>query len=98
MILQAFSIFDSKAEAFVQPFYSQTVGTAIRSFEQACNQVDHDFNKFAGDYTLFHLGEFDQHTGRFTELQTPTNLGLALTHITQAVLPQGAQAQLTEVL
>ncbi len=81
MKLQVFSIFDSKAEAFIQPWYSQTVGTAIRSFEQAVNQSDHDFYKFSGDYTLFHLGDFDQAKGLFDMKATPVNLGLAVTFI-----------------
>ncbi len=81
MKLKVFSIYDSKAEAFIQPFYSQTTGTAVRSFEQACNDRASDFNKFAGDYTLFELGEFDQNTAEFTPLQTIVNLGVAITYI-----------------
>lgn len=81
MKLQTFSIYDSKAEAFIQPWYSQTLGTAIRSFEQAVNTSGHEFQKFSADYTLFHLGEFDQQTGRFTALATHVNLGLALTFL-----------------
>lgn len=81
MKLQVFSIYDSKAEAFIQPWYSQTLGTAIRSFEQAVNTPDHEFAKFAGDYTLFHLGEFCQHTGKFSALPAHINLGVALSFI-----------------
>ncbi len=81
MKLKVFSVFDSKAEAFIQPFYSQTTGTAVRSFEQALQNEDHEFRKFAADYTLFELGEFDQQTGSFTELPAKINLGLALTFI-----------------
>lgn len=81
MKLQVFSVYDSKAEAFIQPWYSQTLGTALRSFEQAVNTESHDFQKFAGDYTLFHLGSFDQTKGRFDQLETPLNLGLAITFL-----------------
>jgi len=76
--LEVFSIFDSKAEAFIQPWYSQTIGTALRSFEQAVNKEGHDFHKFSGDYCLFHLGAFDQTKGVFNQLTSPVNLGLAL--------------------
>lgn len=81
MKLQVFSVFDSKAEAFIQPWYSQTLGTAIRSFEAAVNTEAHDFQKHAGDYTLFHLGEFDQTLGQFTQLPAAVNLGLAVNFI-----------------
>ncbi len=87
MKLKVFSIFDSKAEAFIQPFYSQTTGTAIRSFEAAVNQPEHEFHKYAGDYTLFELGEFDQNTGITTSLETQLNLGLALTFIREPQAP-----------
>lgn len=81
MILRIFSIFDSKAEAFIQPFYCTTPGLAIRSFESAVNQEGHDFQKYAADYTLFELGAFDQQKGLFDIHDTPINLGLALTYV-----------------
>ncbi len=91
MKLQVFSIFDAKAEAFIQPWYSQTIGTAIRSFEQAVNQEGHDFKKFSQDYTLFHLGDFDQTAGVFTQLKSPLSLGLAIHFIKPADLMTAAQ-------
>lgn len=81
--VQVFSVHDSKAEAFIQPFYAPTVGVACRMFEQACNDETSDFNKYAGDYTLFHLGEFDQDSASFNIHQAPVNLGLAITFINQ---------------
>lgn len=76
---QIFSVHDSKAEAFIAPFFANTVGLALRMFEQACNTTDHDFAKFAGDYCIFHLGEFDEQKGTFIIKESPVNLGLALT-------------------
>lgn len=81
MKIKVFSVFDSKAEGFIQPFYSQTTGTARRSFEQAVNSSEHEFHKYAGDYTLFELGEFDQSNGVFTACESHINLGVALTYI-----------------
>lgn len=80
--MKIFSIFDSKAEAFNTPFFSQSTGTAIRSFAQAANDEEHEFSIHGGDYTLFELGSFDQVTGRLTQLDTHLNLGLALTFVT----------------
>lgn len=82
-ISKLFSVYDSKAEAFIQPFFSPTTGTAIRSFESACNEASHDFNKHAGDYTLFEIGEFDHDSAKLETLDTPHNLGIALTFISQ---------------
>lgn len=80
MILEIFSIFDSKAAAFITPFFSPTKGTGIRSFKQAANDPTNMFTIHAGDYTLFHLGTFYIETGKITMLDTPENLGLAITH------------------
>lgn len=79
MIVKVFSVFDSKAEAFIQPFFSQTSQTALRAFHQAAQQENHQFNQFAGDFTLFELGEFDDNDASFRMLDTPHNLGLAIT-------------------
>jgi len=79
--IQVFSVYDSKAEAYIQPWYSQTLGTAVRSFEQAVNTEEHEFFKFAADYTLFHLGDFDQSNAEFNALPAHVNLGCALTFI-----------------
>lgn len=78
MTLKMFTVFDSKAGAFIQPFFSQSTGTAVRSFEDAANNETHEFRKHAADYTLFELGEFDQNTGTFEILDARINLGNAL--------------------
>lgn len=79
MLLQCFSVFDSKSQAFMQPFFSQTVGTALRSFSVAANDMEHEFRRHGGDYCLFHIGSFNQDTAVFDMLSAPTNLGLAIT-------------------
>lgn len=90
MKLTVFSIYDSKAESFVQPFFSPTPGTAMRSFEEACNDSETNFSKHAGDYTLYQLGTFEHNTGKFELLETPINLGLAQTF--QRATPQLREA------
>ncbi len=79
--MKIFTVYDSKAEAFVHHFFSLTAGTAVRSFEQAVNEESHEFAKFAGDYTLFQVGEIEDSTGVVKGLDAPINLGLALTFI-----------------
>ncbi len=87
MNLQAFSVFDSKAEAYVQPLFSPTIATGIREFTSAANDESHAFNRFAADYTLFHIGEFDQVSGELIPLKVHTNLGNALSFISPASVP-----------
>lgn len=77
--LKIFTVYDSKAEAYMQPFFCQSTGVAVRMFEQAANDPNHSFCKWPGDYTLFELGEWDEHSAMFTPAVTPTNLGMAIT-------------------
>lgn len=70
-----YTVHDSKAGAYLQPFYARQNGEAIRSFAEACNQKDHNFYKFASDFTLFEIGEFDEQTGVITPMLVPLTLG-----------------------
>lgn len=63
MIMKIFSVRDAKVEAFLQPFFSPTLGAAIRSLMEAVNDPGHQFAKNVGDYSLFELGEFDDAGG-----------------------------------
>lgn len=59
MINLLFSVFDSKAAAYLPPFHSQNKATALRQFESAIMSDGHDFNAHAHDYTLWTVGSFD---------------------------------------
>ena len=83
MKLQVFCVYDSKVEAYLQPFFMRTHGEAERAFADLANKTDHTFNNHPGDYTLFRIGEFEEETGRFTSEAAFVNLGTALEHIRQ---------------
>lgn len=63
MELVVFTVFDSKAEAYMQPFFATNVKVALRMWERACNDEGSDFCRHAEDYTLFRIGTFDQVQG-----------------------------------
>lgn len=69
-----FSVFDSKAEIFMQPFFAFTQGVALRSFAGACRDPEHEFSKFPEDFTLFELGAFDDSTGEFDCYPAPQSV------------------------
>ena len=81
MLLQVFTVFDSKAETYLPPFYMPALGAALRSFADTCNDPSHAFNKHPSDYALFHLGSFDDSHASFDSFTTPVSLGLAQDHI-----------------
>lgn len=78
MIHCVFSVYDSKAESYLQPFFSQNCGTAIRSMSEATQDVNHNFHKYAADYTLFQIGKFDDQSGDLVSLSAKKSLGTAL--------------------
>lgn len=82
MKLMMFSLFDAAAEAYMQPFFAQTRGQAIRSFGDLVNEVGSHVNKHPDDYTLFVVGVFDQQSGEVVH-QTPVSLGNALEYVSR---------------
>lgn len=85
---KVFSVYDSKALAFISPIFAPTIGVALRMFEAAANDQNHEFHKHAGDYTLFLLGEWDEDNGQFTNDNAHTNLGTALSMIKPVEIDQ----------
>lgn len=77
-MLKAFSVFDAKADAFMAPIFLKTEGLAVRSFSQACSDEGSDFNRFASDYSLFEVGEFDELSGMLKPAVAPRQVVTAL--------------------
>lgn len=77
MRFKVFSVYDCKANAYLPPFFTPTVGMAIRMFSDAVHDEKSQFHKHAGDYTLFQIGEFEDSTAELT-FTNHINLGSAL--------------------
>jgi len=73
---QVFSVYDSKAQTYCTPFFSVNISTALRDFAHAANDQGTDLYKFSLDYTLFHIGSYNEESGAITS-QIPINLGTA---------------------
>lgn len=78
MILKLFSVFDSKVEAYMQPFFMASRGAAIRAFIDTASDSNSMICKHPGDYTLFELGSFDDSCAKFDLYSSNVNLGNAL--------------------
>ena len=50
---KVYSVYDAKAGGYLDPFMAMTDGLAIRMFASAANDAQHDFHRYAADYTLF---------------------------------------------
>lgn len=80
MIKKLFSILDAKAQAFSDPVFLPNNAIAERSFKIAANDPNSYIGQCPTDYTLFALGEWDDETGKFTLLDTPQAIGLAINY------------------
>ena len=67
MKLNVYSIFDSAAKAYTNPFFMHNDGLAIRAFSDNVNaEQENNISKHPDQFTLFHIGEFDDSTGEIT--------------------------------
>lgn len=72
---EVFSVYDSKAEAYLPPFILPKIAQAKRIFEQCVNSPEHQFGAAPADYTLFRLGNFDDANGQFLLARATESLG-----------------------
>jgi len=82
MIHKLFTVYDTKVEAYLTPFYMKSKGEAIRAFTDSCNDSQTSFHKHPEDYVLFELGDFDDSTCKFN-LHEPKSLGCAIEFISK---------------
>lgn len=77
-----FTVYDEKSEAYLQPFFLDTIGQAQRAVTDCVNDSNHQFGRHPSDYTLFQLGEYDDSTGKITS-PVPKSLGCLVEFKTQ---------------
>jgi len=72
-----FTIYDSKAKAYLTPFFLHEEGMAIRVFSDCINDPKHAFARHPEDYTLFHVGEWEDEKAKF-KINIPIALGTGI--------------------
>lgn len=77
MKLKVYTVYDSKVGAYLQPFFMQSRGQAIRAFSDSVNDTSTQFYKHAEDFTLFEIGEYDDEKGAFSQEGAHVSLGVA---------------------
>ena len=82
---QIFTVKEVKAEAYLHPFTTRATGEAIRSFSDEANNKTSGIGAHPADYILFHLGEFDEISGKITLLDAPHALGNGSDFVIQSV-------------
>lgn len=82
MLWKIYSIFDSKVGAYGRPFFDHSKGAVIRSVSEAVNDKTNVYGKYPADFTLFELGDFDEHTCEFSLYAAPVSVGVLLEFVT----------------
>ena len=78
MKLNVYSIFDSAAKAYTNPFFMHNDGLAIRAFADNVNsEQENNISKHPDQFTLFRIGEFDDASGEIkTDIVKSLGTGL----------------------
>ncbi|WNK13535.1 MAG: nonstructural protein [Microvirus sp.] len=58
-----YSLRDTKADAFAQPFFAPNRSVAIRNYLAASEDPASIISRFPGDFSLYEIGLFDDNTG-----------------------------------
>ena len=90
MIMEIFTVFDSAAARYLEPFFAPTVEVALRRFRQTVNQpaADNPIALYPEDYSLYHIGTYHQETGELVPFGELHSLGVAITFVNKPRLEQ----------
>lgn len=73
--MKVFCVFDSKAEAFMQPFFMGSIGEATRAWTDLVNDGRSACSRHPADFTLFEIGTWDQLKGVISMHEAKRSLG-----------------------
>lgn len=66
MIYDVLAVYDKKAKAFFPPFFSSNVAVGVRMVASAVNDPTHQLSKYSADFSVYHLGMFNDEHAEFT--------------------------------
>lgn len=73
-----YSIFDTKALAFAQPFLASNDATAVRMVRGAARDPNTDLHRFPTDYVLVGLADWNEETGTIIPFEFQNNIGTVM--------------------
>lgn len=78
MTSKVFTVYDSKADLWLNPFCMRSRGEALRSWAAVVNDEQSQFCKFPTDFSLFEVADFDDNNGNVIPHVAKVCLGTAL--------------------
>ena len=61
--MKMYTCHDAASKAYLPPFTVPSERDAVASFQSAAQDPQSNICKYPGDFTLIHIGEFDERTG-----------------------------------
>lgn len=77
-LLEVFAVKDTKGGMFLTPMHARSHGEAERMFKEATSDERSLICKYPEDYDLYHLGKFDDQTGKYDLKPAPEHIVNAL--------------------
>lgn len=89
MIVNAYSIFDTKSLVYSNPFYAVTDGAAIRVVSDAANDMNTSLGKHPADFILYKVGSYNDASGVLQTLDPREHVIdlIALVHLHKPAMP-----------
>jgi len=69
MIHALIAIKDAKVGAFSKPVAVPTAAAGVRAFADAVNDPSTEYAKHPEDYSVWHIGDFNDNTGQFISVK-----------------------------
>ncbi len=70
MKLEIMAIYDKAIDAYMRPYFSQTIGQAVRQFADEVNRAEQSpMGAHPEDYSLFHIGTFHDQNAKLNECE-----------------------------
>jgi len=76
MKMKIFSMYDTKLEGFMRPFFLQTEAVAVRAIIDLAKDPAEQTSKHPEDFVLYELGTFEDHSAVIDQLVPPRRIGL----------------------
>lgn len=65
MIINAYSIYDTKSLVYSNPFYAPTHGAAVRIVQDAANDLNTSLGRHPADFVVYCVARYDDAKGTF---------------------------------
>ncbi len=95
--MKFYSIFDTKALAFANPFLARNDATAARMCLGAARDPNTDLHRFPGDYVLIGLADWNDESGIIQPFEFQNHIGTILMIQASFARDQEAEKSLTPI-